>query len=64
MSCEPNPEELEYSIATRQEVNRRVVNQFANRPVIDMNFNVAPVDSEDTQVMFFVENTGSVRADW
>ena len=65
MSCEPNPEELEYSIATRQEVNRRVTGgQLGSRPVIEMNFNAAPVNSDDTQIMLFMENTGFVPADW
>ena len=64
MSCEPNPEELEYSIATRQEVNRRLAGQLKNRPVIEMNFNAAPMNSDDTQIMIFIENTGFVPADW
>jgi hypothetical protein len=64
MSCEPNPEELEYSIATRQEVNRRVAGQLNNRPVLEMNFNAAPVGSDDTQLILFMENTGFVPADW
>jgi hypothetical protein len=64
MSCEPNPEELEYSIATRQEANRRLAGQLTNRPVIDMSFNCAPLNSDDTQVMFFIENTGLVSAEW
>ena len=64
MSCEPNPEELEYSIATRQEVNRRTTNLFSYRHVVEMNFNVAPINSDDTQIMLFIENTGFVPADW
>lgn len=63
MSCEPNPDELIYSIATRQEVNRRIVNQV-NRPLIEMNFNAAPLGSDETQVVLFFENNGYVTTDW
>ena len=63
MCCEPNPNELIYSIATRQEVNRRTVNQ-QNIPLIEMNFNAAPVNSEDSQVVLFFENTGLVTTEW
>lgn len=63
MSLEPNPNELIYSIATRQEVNRRAINQ-QNIPLIEMNFNAAPVNSEDAQVVLFFENTGSVATEW
>jgi hypothetical protein len=63
MGCEPNPEELVYSIATRQEANRRLINQF-NRPIIDMNFIPAPLKSDDTEIIFFMQNTGLVSADW
>jgi hypothetical protein len=63
MSCEPNPDELVYSIATRQEANRRMVSQY-NRPIIDVNFIQAPLNSDDTQIIFFMQNTGQVAADW
>lgn len=63
MSVEPNPNELIYSIATRQEINRRAVN-LHNIPLIDMNFNAAPVNSEDAQVILFFENIGSVATEW
>lgn len=63
MSCEPNPDELIYSIATRQETNRRAINQIS-RPVIDLNFIPAPLKSNDTEVVLFVKNTGLVPADW
>ena len=29
-----------------------------------MNFGAAPIKSEDTKIIFFVENTGSVPAEW
>ena len=63
MSCEPNPEELIYSIATRQEANRRLTSQ-TNKHVIELNFNAAPVNSDDTHVVLFVENSGLVATDW
>ena len=63
MSCEPNPEELIYSIATRQEANRRSANQNAKQ-LIELNFNAAPLNSDDTQVVLFVENSGLVATDW
>lgn len=63
MSCEPNAEELIYSIATRQETNRRAINQF-NRPIIDLNFIPAPLNSHDTELVLFMKNTGLVPADW
>jgi hypothetical protein len=63
MGCEPNPEELIYSIATRQEANRRLA-QRSRGPIIDMNFCAAPINSNDTQVMLFVENTGYVPTEW
>ena len=63
MSNEPNPDELVYSIATRQEANRRIGNQF-DKPFIEMNFSAAPLKSEDTQIIFFIENTGFVSAEW
>ena len=40
MSCEPNAEELIYSIATRQEANRRIPNK--PKVMLDFNFNAAP----------------------
>lgn len=63
MSCEPNPDELVYSIATRQEANRRLTGQN-NKPIIEMNFNAAPINSDDTQVILFIENSGLVPTDW
>lgn len=63
MSCEPNPDELIYSIATRQEANRRLVHQ-TNRPIIDLNFVQAPLNSDDSQMILFMQNTGQVPADW
>lgn len=63
MSLEPNPNELIYSIATRQEINRRAVN-LQNIPLIDMNFNAAPLNSEDAQVILFFENIGTVATEW
>lgn len=63
MSCEPNPDELLYSIATRQELNRRAAN-LNKRPIIEMNFNAAPLNSDDTEIVLFVENTGLVANEW
>lgn len=63
MNCEPNSDELVYSIATRQEANRRITNQL-KRPMIDVNFNAAPLNSNETKVIMFVENTGYVPTDW
>lgn len=63
MSCEPNPDELMYSIATRQEVNRRSAN-LKTKPMIEMNFNAAPVSSDDTEIVLFIENTGLVPNEW
>ena len=63
MGCEPNPEELIYSIATRQEANRRPASQ-TTKHFIDLNFNAAPLNSDDTQVVLFVENSGLVATDW
>lgn len=63
MNNEPNADELVYSIATRQEANRRAkINN--SKPIIDMNFSAAPVKSEDTKIIFFFENIGSVPAEW
>ena len=64
MSCEPNPDELIYSIATRQEPNKRVTNHHSVRPIIDVNFNSAPLNSDDSQIVLFVENVGLVSSDW
>ena len=63
MSCEPDPHELIYSIATRQEAQKRVISRH-QRPIIDMHFSAAPVHSEDSQVVVFVENVGLVATDW
>ena len=63
MNCEPNPDELIYSIATRQEANRRPVSQLA-KPMIDMNFSAAPLHSHDSHVVLFVENVGLVPTNW
>jgi hypothetical protein len=63
MNNEPNPDELIYSIATRQEANRRIATQHS-KPFIEMNFSAAPLKSPDTQIIFFVENVGLVPADW
>ncbi len=62
MNNEPNSDELIYSIATRQEANRRQCNM--SKPMIEMNFSAAPSKSEDTRVLFFIENTGTVSAEW
>jgi hypothetical protein len=64
MSCEPNPDELIYSIATRQEPNKRVTAHDSIRPIIDLNFNAAPLNSDDSQIVLFVENVGLVGSDW
>ena len=63
MNCEPNPDELIYSIATRQEANRRAASQNS-KPMIDMNFSAAPLNSHDTHVILFIENVGLVATDW
>lgn len=63
MNNEPNAEELVYSIATRQEANRRQCNSNT-KPIIDMNFSAAPAKSENTKVIFFFENVGTVPAEW
>jgi hypothetical protein len=63
MSCEPNADELIYSIATRQQANRRVGNQFS-KPMVDMNFSAAPLNSTESQIILFVENIGLVSTDW
>ena len=63
MSCEPNADELIYSIATRQQANRRVGNQFS-KPMVDLNFSTAPLNSTASQIILFVENIGLVATDW
>jgi hypothetical protein len=63
MSNEPNPDELIYSIATRQEANRRIGNQNS-KSFVEMNFSAAPIKSPDTEIIFFIENTGYVSAEW
>lgn len=63
MSCEPNSEELIYSIATRQETNRRAINK-SDRPIIDLNFIPAPLNSIETEIVLFIKNIGSVPTDW
>lgn len=62
MNCEPNSDELMYSIATRQDAHRRIPN--TPKVVVDFNFNAAPINSADTEIVLFVENTGVVPADW
>lgn len=63
MSCEPNADELIYSIATRQQTNRRLGNQFT-KPMVEMNFSAAPLNSTETHIIIFVENIGLVPTDW
>ena len=62
MNCEPDAGELMYSIATRQDVNRRIVNQ--PKVMLDFNFNAAPLGSADTEIALFLENTGVVPSEW
>jgi hypothetical protein len=62
MNCEPNAEELIYSIATRQDANRRITNQ--PKVIVDFNFNAAPVNSPDTEIALFLENNGVVTTEW
>lgn len=62
MNCEPNAEELIYSIATRQDANRRIINK--PKVMLDFNFNAAPVHSPDTEIALFIENTGVVPTEW
>jgi cilia- and flagella-associated protein 65 len=62
MNCEPNSDELMYSIATRQDAHRRMPN--TPKVVVDFNFNAAPINSPDTEIVLFVKNTGVVSADW
>ena len=62
MNCEPNAEELIYSIATRQEANRRITNQ--PKVIVDFHFNAAPVNSPDTEIVIFLENNGVVTTEW
>ena len=63
MNNEPNPDELVYSIATRQEANHRQCN-IMSKLMVEMNFSAAPCQSEDTKIIFFFENTGTVAAEW
>lgn len=63
MSCEPNADELVYSIATRQQANRRLANQFT-KPMVEMNFSAAPLNSNDSHIILFVENVGLVPTEW
>jgi hypothetical protein len=63
MSCEPNADELIYSIATRQLANRRAGNQLV-KPMVEMNFSAAPLNSNETQIILFIENIGLVPTDW
>jgi hypothetical protein len=62
LSCEPNAEELIYSIATRQEANRRIPNK--PKVMLDFNFNAAPTGSPDTEIALFLENNGVVTTEW
>jgi cilia- and flagella-associated protein 65 len=62
MSCEPNPDELMYSIATRQEANRRLVNN--TKKIIDLNFSSASLNSDNTEIIIFIENSGVVATEW
>ena len=61
LSCEPNAEELIYSIATRQEANRRIPNK--PKVMLDFNFNAAPTGSPDTEIALFLENNGVVTTE-
>lgn len=63
LNNEPNSDELVYSIATRQEANRRQCSNNS-KVIIEMNFGAAPIKSEDTKIIFFVENVGTVPSEW
>lgn len=62
MNCEPNADELMYSISTRQDVHRRIINK--PRVILDFNFNAAPINSFDSEIVLFVKNTGLVPTNW
>jgi hypothetical protein len=62
MNCEPNSDELIYSIATRQDVNRRIVHK--PKTICDFNFGSALLFSANTEIGLLVENTGVLPTDW
>jgi hypothetical protein len=62
MNCEPNSDELIYSIATRQDINRRIVHK--PKTIIDFNFGSALLFSANTEIGLLVENTGVLPTDW